>query len=260
MKTVRGQGSGVRGQRSENRLLFPVFCILCSMLCILFLPINLKADPSIPERLTYSLYWIGVKAGTATMQVEDTAEGINITSRANSDEWVSVFYTVEDFARSAIRPDGYPKNYRIKIREGRHRRDKEVQFYTESHKALYNDYIKNEQIEFDLQKQAFDPLSGLYELRKRDLRVGRTEYIDNIFDSKKLWSVEVQVLRKEKIKTPAGEFDTIVVKPIIKSEGLFMSKGEILIWLTDDLKKVPVMMKTKIKLGSITATLTGGEF
>lgn len=246
----------VKCKMQNVKLIHFLFLIFCYFIAI---PSCLNANPSIPERLTYSIYWIGIKVGTATMKVEDASEGINIISQVNSDEWVSLFYPVENLVRSTIKPDGYPKNYRMKIREGRHRRDREVQFFTESYKALYNDYIKNEKVEFDLQKQAFDPLSGLYELRKRDLMVGHTEYID-VFDSKRLWSVEVQVLRKERVKTPAGEFDTIVVKPILQSEGLFIRKGEIFIWLTDDSKKVPVMVKTKVKLGSITATLTGGEF
>jgi hypothetical protein len=35
-----------------------------------------------------------------------------------------------------------------------------------------------------------------------------------------------------------------------------MNKGEIFIWLTDDIRKIPVLMKSTISIGSIVTTLT----
>jgi hypothetical protein len=46
----------------------------------------------------------------------------------------------------------------------------------------------------------------------------------------------------------------------MKSEGIFYRKGDIFIWLTDDEKRIPVMLKTKVKVGSITAGLVGGRY
>ncbi len=81
-----------------------------------------------------------------------------------------------------------------------------------------------------------------------------------VFDSKKVWNVEIQVLRKERISLPTGTFNTIVVKPLMKSEGIFYRKGEIFIWLTDDIKHIPVKLQTKVAVGSITATLVKGNY
>jgi hypothetical protein len=36
---------------------------------------------------------------------------------------------------------------------------------------------------------------------------------------------------------------------------VFQHKGEIYIWLTDDERKIPVLMKSEISIGSIMATL-----
>jgi hypothetical protein len=38
-----------------------------------------------------------------------------------------------------------------------------------------------------------------------------------------------------------------------------MNKGEIFIWLTDDSRKVPVLMKSTIAIGAIVSTLTRME-
>ncbi len=262
MKEVRSQKSEVRAQSKDSRK-YLLICILYSVFCILCFPSYLGANQSIPEKLVYSLYWSGIKAGSASLEVDNTAEGVRIISRAASADFISLFYRVEDIVQSTLYQDGYPKNYRIKLREGRHRRNKEVEFSEElekgSQKIIYKNRLNNETAEFSFEKKAYDSLSGFYAIRKRQLKIGNSEYI-NVFDSKKLWNVEVQVLRKEHISTPAGEFNTIVIKPILKSEGIFMKKGDVYIWLTDDERKIPVMMKSKIKIGSITAKLIRGEY
>jgi hypothetical protein len=78
----------------------------------------------------------------------------------------------------------------------------------------------------------------------------------DVHDSGKNWAVEVQTLGKEKVKTRAGEFATIKVRTYPKHEGVFMNKGVVFIWLTDDSRKVPVLMKSTLKVGSFVFTLT----
>jgi hypothetical protein len=73
-------------------------------------------------------------------------------------------------------------------------------------------------------------------------------------------NIEVQVLKKERIKTVLGEVNTILINPLLKNEGIFERKGAIFIWLTDDERRIPVKMKTKVAIGSITATLVGGNY
>ena len=104
-----------------------------------------------------------------------------------------------------------------------------------------------------------DALSSLYYLRTRkDLVVGKTTIIE-VHDSGKNWSVEVQVLGREKVTTPAGEFATIKVRTFPRYEGVFMNNGEIFVWLTDDSRRVPVLMKSTISIGAIVTTLTKME-
>jgi hypothetical protein len=219
----------------------------------------------LPERLFYDLTWTGIKAGTATMEITRGSNTLQIVSTAKSAAWISLFYTVDDRIESILlkpkspMPVGQPQSYRMKIREGRHRRNREIIFHPETHSALYADRLSGEEKNIAIHGNVFDPLSSLYYVRTMRLEVGRPIFVD-ILDNKKLWHVEVLVLRKEKIRTTLGSFDTIVIKPLMKSEGIFYRKGEIFIWLTDDERRLPVMMRTKVAVGSITATLVGGEF
>lgn len=218
-----------------------------------------------PEKLNYDLTWAGLKAGTATLELLTEADRFRIVSSARSADWISVFYTVDDRVETVLRAKlpslfiGVPENYRVKLREGRHRRDKEVIFDYEKLTATYIDHREGRKKQFGITAHAFDPLSSFYYIRTLKIEVGKPVFVD-IFDSKKMWNVEVKVLRKEKIETELGTFDTIVIKPLMKSEGIFSRKGDMYIWLTDDEKRLPVKMQVKVAIGSITATLVGGTY
>lgn len=235
---------------------------ICFVLWI-FLPVfsEASAEPfKIPEKLIYDLTWTGIKAGTASLELINDGSAFKIISTARSAQWISVFYTVEDRAESTLSKNpsspefGEPVRYRLRVREGRQRKDKEVIFDRSNNKARYVDYLKKEEKQFDVPVSVLDPISSFYHIRMRKLVVGESVYV-TIFDSKKVWNVEVQILRKEKVILPIGTFDTVVVKPLMKSEGIFYRKGEIFIWLTDDMKHLPVKMQTKVAVGSVTATL-----
>lgn len=216
----------------------------------------------IPERLQYDLTWAGIKTGESVLEAKDNGANIQFISKADSAKWVSIFYKVEDTVVSTLKKErfqnfvGIPQNYRIKLREGKYRRDKEIVFDHAAKKAKYINHLNNETASFDINDSTLDPLSCFYYVRRLPLEVGKSVFIE-VFDSKKLYKVEILVLNKEIVETPAGTFKTILIKPIIKSEGIFYRKGDILIWLTDDEKRTPVLLKTKVQFGSVKAVLVG---
>jgi hypothetical protein len=219
----------------------------------------------VPEKLVYDLTWAGIKTGTATLEVRSENNKTRIISTARSANWVSVFYTVDDKIEAELSMPGpravigTPRNYRVRIREGRHRRNKEVAFDGTSHRASFTDHLTGEKKDIEIRDNTFDPLSSFYYVRTLKTDVGKSIYVD-VLDNKKLWNVEVQVIRKERIDTKLGSFDTIVIRPLLKSEGIFNKRGDMYIWLTDDEKRVPVKMQTKVAVGRVTATLIGGNY
>ncbi|MCI0468544.1 MAG: DUF3108 domain-containing protein [Nitrospirae bacterium] len=239
--------------------LFGLICLLISIL-----PVHAGAF-AVPERFEYELTWAGINAGSSVIEIKKDDSGIQIISRAWSNKFVSTFYRVENLIVSTIADmkteDAavIPKNYRLKIREGRHRRDKEYIFNQGSKTVTYINHIDKEKVDFDISNGVLDMLSGFFHARRLPMEIGKSVFID-VFDSKKLYKVEIQVLRKETINTPAGSFKTIVVKPILKTEGIFLRKGDVFIWLSDDEKRVPVQLRSTVAVGSINATLTSGQF
>ncbi len=214
---------------------------------------------SIPEKLTYDLTWTGIKAGTATQEIIDDGNSIMVVSTVRSADWISVFFPVEDRIESSLAKAeppqlGLPNHFRMKVREGSHRRDREIIFDQKNRKAQYIDHIGGGKATIDILQNTYDAYSSFFYVRTLKLEVGKSVFV-NMLDNKKLWTVEVQVIKKEKLHTILGDVNTIQVRPIMKSDGIFERKGAIDIWLTDDDKRIPVRMKTKVKIGSVTATL-----
>jgi hypothetical protein len=208
------------------------------------------------ETLDYSLTWNGIHAGTSRLSFFTEGSTHRIVSTARSADFISLFYEVDDRVESSFSKGSFtPVRYRIKLREGRHRRDKEVLFFQNGDgKTLYIDHRKKETKEFDVPQDSLDPLSGFYLLRTLPLEVGKTVRL-KVFDSKRVLEMEVHVLRKEKVDTWLGSFDTIVVKPVMQSEGIFAKKGDIYVWLTDDERRIPVLLESEVAVGSIKATI-----
>ena len=48
--------------------------------------------------------------------------------------------------------------------------------------------------------------------------------------------------------------------PVLQTEGIFSKTGDLTIWLTDDERRIPLKMQSKISIGSITAALVGGSY
>lgn len=238
-------------------------CWLGACLFVATLAGTVHAAGRVPERLVYKLSWTGIPVGTATQEITEDGTVRRIVSTARSNDWLSAFFPVEDRIESVlVKTEPFPgqsRSFRMQIREGARRRDRELIFFQAAGKAIYHDRIGGERKEIPIVENTYDVYASFYYVRFLDLKVGQPVYL-HILDGKELQRIEVQVLRKERVSTPVGEFDTIVVKPLVKPEGVFEGKGGATIWLTDDHRRIPVKAQTKVKVGSVTAILTGGEY
>jgi hypothetical protein len=77
------------------------------------------------------------------------------------------------------------------------------------------------------------------------------------FYGTKTYELGVRVHGKQIVTVAAGTFRCVVVEPLVVEGGLFRSEGRILIWLSDDDRKIPVKVATKVLIGTIDAELTG---
>ena len=87
----------------------------------------------------------------------------------------------------------------------------------------------------------FDEITFMYFIRTLPLEVGETYTFDRYFKETGN-PVTVEVLRRDTRETDAGEFNTIVVRPSFRDEGLFSEEGEAELHFTDDDRRLLVYM------------------
>ncbi|MGB8656444.1 MAG: DUF3108 domain-containing protein [Candidatus Zixiibacteriota bacterium] len=208
------------------------------------------------ERLEFSVGYGMIKAGTAVMEIPgivklDGKKCYHIISSAQSNKFFSVFFKVDDKVESFMDINGlYSLRYDKHLREGKFKADVSMLFDQKNHLALYSGGRDT----FQVPEYVQDILSAFYFVRTQELAVGKSISVDNHTD-KKTYPLQVRVLRKERVKVDAGEFDCLVVEPLLKTPGIFEQKGNLTVWLTDDEVKMPVLMKSKVIIGSISTEL-----
>lgn len=211
------------------------------------------------EKLYFDIYWLGIYVGNAVLEAVNDNGNVKITSQVHSAPLISTFYKVEDYAESQV-INGTSSFFKIKQREGRKRGNKETFFDATNKKITHINHIKGTKDEHTINAEnLWDVMSGFYYLRTQKLNVGETVYI-NVFDSNKFYKAEVEVLRKDKVvMSDEKELDAVVVKPRLKSEGLFENKGDISVWLSDDDMKIPLKVETEVPIGKVVAELKSLE-
>jgi hypothetical protein len=211
------------------------------------------------EKINFVIRYGIISAGSSTMSVPEITkingnEVYKIVTEARSSAFFSAFYKVRDRVESYVDRKGlYSWRFEKHLREGGYQADRDVDYDQAQGWAIIN---KKDSMRIPPCTQ--DILSSFYYIRTQKLEVGKSLFIDNHADDK-LYPLEVKVHKKEHIKVKAGEFDCVVVEPILRASGLFKSKGRLIIWLTDDERKIPVQMKSKIFVGYITAELKDME-
>jgi hypothetical protein len=213
---------------------------------------------SVGERLSFSVNYGFINAGDAVMSVSgyDTLEGrrcyrveFSVTS-LESFAWV---YKVEDHYFTYIDVDAIaPLKFEQHIREGTYRRDFIAEFDQAKHIA------KTTEGQYPIPEYVHDIMSAFYFVRTFDFsgyQPGQTTVLHNFYKDKS-YELGVRFLGRQELEVEAGTFNTVVVEPLVKEGGLFKSEGRIVIWLSDDDRKIPVRVNTKVVIGSIDVELS----
>ncbi|MCX8093490.1 MAG: DUF3108 domain-containing protein [Candidatus Goldbacteria bacterium] len=208
------------------------------------------------EKLVFAVKYFGITAGFGILEVKNFVE-INkrkayfLEATAKTSPFFERFYRVYDVINSYMDAYGlFSWKYSKNLEEGSYRNNSYMEFYHEEGYAK-----KKEGDKCSIPAFVQDVLSEFYYYRA--IFTGKEEelYIDVASDECKVYQIVVKKLGEEKVTVDAGEFDCYVIRPFLKYEGIFRQKGDVDIWLTKDKYKMPVLVKSKIIIGTIDAVL-----
>ena len=179
-----------------------------------------------------------------------------ITARSSS--FVSTFFPVDNRVESAIDTGTLlPQRMVFHRREGKRKNDFDVTFHHAKGTATaIKDGVADT---LPVPPGTQDAISCLYYLRSLPALQPGSSLTMNVHHDKKNHRLEVRVEAVETVKGPWGEVETLRVLAIMPFRGIFLNEGNIRVWLTNDARRVPVMMKAKVIIGSVVARLVDGS-
>jgi hypothetical protein len=147
------------------------------------------------------------------------------------------------------------------LNEGRHHREQVVAFDPATGTAAVQDSSIRE-TRFDVGTCPLDVLSAFYVTRLRGVSEATPLELP-VFDNGRRYTLGVRFLGREKLDLPAPlghGTPTLIVEPqLLSGTGLFVKSGRLKIWLTDDARRIPVRLRAKVAIGSVSADLESYE-
>ena len=207
------------------------------------------------ESLRVSVQYGFIHAGSAWLEIPEVRqyqghEVYLLVARAESNAFFSRLYKVRERIESYWDRHGlYSRRYVEDRREGKFRQQNDIVFDTVRNEAVYSDGRS-----FPVPARVQDALSAFYYFRTQALPLGGS-IVFHYHASRKSQPLQVRVLGRERIETPAGSFSCVAVEPVLKAGGIFKSSGRLVIWVADDERRMPVLMKSKVAIGSISVVL-----
>ncbi len=239
---------------------------------------------SIGETLVFTLDWRPpwylfflppMDAGDVEVSISDNAEyngrkalKIKFSARSSGTFTRLVGIKVEDNYEFLTDPDTFCTFRAFKQeREGKRKRDIEVTYFAEEHRlhireldmAVTPPKVKRDEDHKEIPACVQDLFSALYSARRKEFFPG-ADYKSMVGDNDKVKEIEIRVGKSETVQTPAGSFKAWKVDTISLVGGLFRHGGQLRIWVTADMKKVPVQLEVKVNLGTVVGKLKSARF
>lgn len=208
------------------------------------------------ETLRYAMTILGVAGGELTL----SAQPAELAGRAAwkfelsavSNDFLSKLFLVRDYMVSWVDPRTFRSvRFEKHTVEGKRVRDELTEFDYERGVAVHEGKTVR------LADASLDTLSSVYYLRTVPLEGDRPLEMQVFSDEPRALKVEVQA--REKVTTPAGTFSTIRVEPKSSGSSLIGKGKNLVLWLTDDDRRIPVQIRSKLKVGTLVGKLKAIE-
>lgn len=222
------------------------------------------------EKLKYSVIYklkdLWITAGTVEFEVEKRKMGSKevweISALGRTKPAFDLFYKVRDHYITVVDPNTLlPVVFARDVNEGGFKIFNKYEFQHDSLRvSSETEDTKNPlaQDYYTIPKNAQDLVSCLYYARTLNIDFNDTNkvYPISLFLDNKNYQVGVKYIGREKVITDIGEFNCIVAQPLLLEGRVFEETEQMRIYVTDDERRIPVMIESPLKVGRIMALLT----
>jgi hypothetical protein len=219
------------------------------------------------EEITYKLYYnLGImwlSAGEVTFKVNDMGSQYHVAVAGRTYKSYEWFFKVRDYYDTYIDKNSLlPKTAIRNVREGKYRLYDEITFDQENKKASSlrgktKDVATKKN--YNLGECMHDMLSVIYYSRNIDFESYKEgeEFPVKIFMDKEVWPLNVKYKGKQSRKKVKGKgkFNTIKFSPQVVSGRVFKEGEEMMVYVSDDKNRIPLLIESPVSVGSVKAVL-----
>jgi hypothetical protein len=218
-----------------------------------------------PEKLSYRVEWHAITAGMATVNMtQPKPDEWQTTMDLESAGMVSRLYHVLDKYNVLATVKFCAMSAELDAQEGKHNKYEKLTVDAVHHKVSYyeQDRVKKQDSrrELDAPPCTYEIVGALQELRGLDLPPGKSMTIP-VTDGKKIASVRIDAQNKENINYQGKSVSTIRYEAFVFDNVLYKRKGRLLIWITDDAARLPVLLRMQMgfPIGTVNVELQKQE-
>ena len=219
------------------------------------------------EEITYKLYYnwgiMWLSAGEVTFKVNDMGSQYHVAVAGRTYKSYEWFFKVRDYYDTYIDKNSLlPKTAIRDVSEGKYKLYNKITFDQENKKASSLRGKTREvatKKEYNVGECMHDVISVIYYSRNIDFESYNEgeEFPVKIFMDKEVWPLDVKYKGKESRKKVKGKgrFDTIKFSPQVVSGRVFKEGEEMMVYVSDDKNRIPLLIESPVSVGSIKAVL-----
>ncbi|OYU94232.1 MAG: hypothetical protein CFE21_16725 [Bacteroidetes bacterium B1(2017)] len=210
------------------------------------------------EKLEYRVHYGPLTGGNASFEIDPNSVDVNgrksyhIKVSGKSAGMVDVMFKVRDEFESYVDEEAIiPWKCIKRVKEGGYKDSDFIMF------DQVNGFATSRRGKVDIEQQTQDVVSAIYFARTTDMtnaKVGDIFPVNFYIDAEN-YLLRFKYVGKEVVKTDAGTFNTLVIKPQLIKGRVFKDDEALTLWVTDDDNKLPIMVESDIFVGSIKAEL-----
>ncbi len=202
------------------------------------------------EQLHYTIRFGPFRVGTLDLTIKNIEviseeSCYHFTAHLKSNPGWRFLFSIDDWLESYTRINDFAtlRSYK-RSAESKYQNETRADFDYQSMKIIYSDSSV-----FELKPEAKDLLSVWYYFRTLPLK-HRDTLLTQIHLNKKNYDVKIKISGPQTVKTGIGKFECIIIKT--ETSG---NQDIGTVYISDDERKVPAMIKKKFSIGHIVAIL-----
>lgn len=239
---------------------------LLFLLLYLFIPQNTFGQEGAfqpGEKLKLRIHYGWFNASYATLEVRDKKIGdtniYHVRGHGKSTGVLHAFFKVNDTYQSYIDTETLlPIQFFRDIDEGGYKKNKIIWFNQNARSAKVRDLKHDTEETYSTEPEVQDMISAFYYIRNQidtHLKNEGDELTINMFFDENNYQFKTVLVGKETLKTKFGKIKTLKLRPYVQEGRVFKEKESLTVWISDDDNKIPVKLKAKLAVGSLTADL-----